>query len=74
MTNNLLPNPNYVMAVQHWEQPTDLSQAKHLLGRLLSSITHQARHTYFHPQSKIQNVLMLAHTASIMVISISKSN
>jgi len=49
MANNLLPHPNDVMAVQHWEQPTDLPQAKSLLGRLCSSITHRARNAFFLP-------------------------
>jgi len=38
MANNLLPNPDDVVAVQLWEQPTDLPDARPLLGRLRSSI------------------------------------
>jgi len=65
MANNLLrllPYPHDIMADQHWEQPTDLSQAKNLLGRLRSSITRRARNAFFHPQPKTQNVLLFAHT------------
>jgi len=38
MANNLLPNPDDVVAVQLWEQPTDLPHTRPLLGRLHSSI------------------------------------
>jgi len=65
MANNLLrllPYPHDIMADQHWEQPTDLSQAKNLLGRLRSSITRRAHNAFFHPQSKTQNVLLFTHT------------
>jgi len=59
---HLLPDPHHVVADQHWEQPTDLTQAKNLLGRLHSSITRRARNAFFHPQSKIQSVLLFTHT------------
>jgi len=65
MTNNfsrLLPYPHDIMAVQHWEQPTGLFQAKNLLSWLHSSITRRARTAFFHPQSKIQSVLMFTST------------
>jgi len=68
MANNLrnllrlLPYPQDIMADQQWEQPTDLTQAKNLLGRLRSSITRRARNAFFHPQSKIQSVLLFTHT------------
>ena len=64
MANNLLPYPNDGMAVLHWEQPTDLPQAKSLLGlgRLRSSIARRARNAFFHPQSKTQSILLFTHT------------
>jgi len=58
----LLPHPQDIMADQQWEQPTDLVQAKNLLGRLRSSITRRARNAFFHPHDKIQSVLMFTHT------------
>jgi len=61
--SRLLPDPQFLMDAQPWEQPTDLTQAKNLLGRLRSSVTHRARDEFFHPKSKTQSVLLLAHTA-----------
>ena len=65
MANNLLgllQCSHDIMADQHWEQPTDLTRAKNLFGRLRSSFTRRARNSFFHPQSKMQNVLLFAHT------------
>jgi len=55
--SRLLPDPQFLMAAQPWEQPTDLTQAKNLLGWLRSSITRRARNEFFRPKSKIQSVL-----------------
>jgi len=65
MTNSfsrLLPDPHDIMAAQHWEQRTDLTQAKDLLSRLHSSITRRACTEFFDPKSKMQSILMLTHT------------
>ena len=58
----LLPAPHDIMAAQPWEQPTDLRQAKTLLGKLRSSITRRARLEFVHPKAKIQSILLLTHT------------
>ena len=60
--SRLLPAPHDIMAAQPWEQPTDLTQAKTLLGRLRSSVTRRACLKFFHPKAKIQSVLLLTHT------------
>jgi len=65
MTNSfsrLLPDPQFQLVAQPWEQPTDLAHAKNLLGRLRSSITRRAWNEFWHPKAKIQSVLLLTHT------------
>jgi len=57
------PDPQFLMDAQPWKQPTDLTQAKNLLGRLRSSITRRAREEFVRPKAKIQSVLLLTHTA-----------
>jgi len=60
--SRLLSDPHAIMAAQHWEQPTDITQAKDLLSRLRSSITRRARAKFFHPKSKMQSILLLTCT------------
>jgi len=60
--SRLLPDPHFLMDAQRLEQPTDLAQAKNLLGWLQSSITRRAHSEFFNPEAKTQSVLLLAHT------------